>query len=551
MNINSDFNSMEAIINNTGALIYVIDLETYEIIYANNKCKEQFGDIINKVCYKVLQKNQNSPCAFCPVQQTDNHLSQSIGAVFEWENKNSINGRSYLFNTKIMHWNEKKKVKIQIGIDITLQKELEEKNLKLANFDTLTNIPNRSLIKKFIQNAIKISSRNNSYFSLLFIDLDNFKIINDTKGHDIGDFALIETIDRIKKILRENDRIGRLGGDEFIILADTSTSNESVAIEAVRSIAQKILKELNRPYIINEYTFFISASIGIVMFNESKHSDIELIKYADSAMYMAKQNGKNNFYFFDTVLQKNIEHKTKTIKEIKNALKNEEFVLYYQPQISLNKDQNIIGVEALIRWQNPKKGIVLPAYFIPVAKDSGLIIEIEKLVLKKAFKQLNEWKKDKIKKDWRLSIEISIKQLTTTNFFADIKKMFNEYDINPKLLRLQLSEKFISKDIKNILEKIEDLNKIGLSFSIDNFESSCLSLSYLKTLPIDELKISESLIYSMHEDINSKTMIQTILFIGKEFGFEVIAKGVKTEQEQNKLLTMGCTIFQQSYLISA
>ena len=551
MNINSDFNSMEAIINNTGALIYVIDLETYEIIYANNKCKEQFGDIINKVCYKVLQKNQNSPCAFCPVQQTDNHLSQSIGAVFEWENKNSINGRSYLFNTKIMHWNEKKKVKIQIGIDITLQKELEEKNLKLANFDTLTNIPNRSLIKKFIQNAIKISSRNNSYFSLLFIDLDNFKIINDTKGHDIGDFALIETIDRIKKILRENDRIGRLGGDEFIILADTSTSNESVAIEAVRSIAQKILKELNRPYIINEYTFFISASIGIVMFNESKHSDIELIKYADSAMYMAKQNGKNNFYFFDTVLQKNIEHKTKTIKEIKNALKNEEFVLYYQPQISLNKDQNIIGVEALIRWQNPKKGIVLPAYFIPVAKDSGLIIEIEKLVLKKAFKQLNEWKKDKIKKDWRLSIEISIKQLTTTNFFADIKKMFNEYDINPKLLRLQLSEKFISKDIKNILEKIEDLNKIGLSFSIDNFESSCLSLSYLKTLPIDELKISESLIYSMHEDINSKTMIQTILFIGKEFGFEVIAKGVKTEQEQNKLLTMGFTIFQQSYLISA
>lgn len=541
MHTNNNFNSMEAIINNTGALIYVIDLQTYEIIYANNKCKEQFGDIINKTCYKVLQKNQNTPCSFCPTQCTDSDFQQKIGTAFEWENKNSINGRSYLFNTKIMQWNDKRNVKVQIGIDVTLQKELEEKNLKLANFDTLTNIPNRNLIKKSIQNAIKISNRNNSFFSLLFIDLDNFKIINDNKGHEIGDFVLIETTKRIQNTLRENDIIGRLGGDEFIVLADTNTTDKNSAIEAIKGISQKILKELNKPYHINEYTFSISASIGVVMFNKGKYSDIELIKHADSAMYKAKQNGKNNFYFFDSVLQKTIEHKTKIINDIKNALKNEEFILYYQPQISLNK--KIVGAEALIHWQNSKE----PSSVMSIAKESGLIIEIEKLALKKAFEQLKRWKNDKIKKDWRISINIDIKQFITTNFATDIVIMLNEYNISPKLLRLQLSENIFSKDIKNLLY---ELKEIGLSFSIDNFESSCSPLSYLKTLPINELKINESLINSLSKDINSKSIVKTILSIGKEFGLDVIAKGVKTEQEQNMLLMMGCSIYQETQAIS-
>lgn len=547
MHTNSDFNSMEAIINNTGALIYVIDLQTYEIIYANNKCKEQFGDIVNKTCYKVLQKNQNSPCSFCPIQCTESDLLQKIGTAFQWENKNSINGRSYLFNTKIMQWNNKRNVKVQIGIDVTLQKELEEKNLKLANFDTLTNIPNRNLIKKFVQNAIKTSSRNNFYHSLLFIDLDNFKLINDTKGHEIGDFVLIETTKRIQNCLRENDTIGRLGGDEFIVLADTNTTDKNSAIEAIKSIAKKILKELNKPYIVNEYTLLISASIGIVMFNNNDYSDLELIKHADSAMYKAKQNGKNNFCFFDSVLQRTIEYRINIINEIKNALKNEEFILYYKPQISLNSNKKIVGAEALIQWQNSKEGVILSSSVMSIAKESGLMIEIEKLALKKVFEQLKEWKNDKIKKDWRISINVNIKQFIATDFATDIVIMLNKYNVNPKLLRLQLTENLFSEEIKSTLYKLKEL---GLSFSIDNFGSGCSPLFYLKTLPINELKIDESLINSLSKDINSKTIVKTILSIGKEFGFDVVAKGVKTEQEQKMLLMMGCFIYQETQAIS-
>ena len=535
---------METIVNHTGALVYVIDLQSYEIIYANNRCKEEFGNVVGKTCYKVLQKDENSPCHFCPMQKNTNASAYEIGTIYEWENKNSINGRTYLFNDRIAEWEDKRKVKIQIGVDITVQKELEEKISKLAYYDMLTNLPNRDSLKIHIQQAISNSIENRKYNSIIFLDIDNFKHVNDIKGHDVGDMVLLETKKRIQECLHREDILGRPGGDEFVILTKINSQSKQDTLQMTKALAKKILKTLQKPYLISDYTFFMSASIGIVIFNDDTSSCTELMNFADSALHNAKSNGKNKFSFFDPKLQDAIIEKAKLTDEMRLAIQNKEFTLYYQPQFYLQKTKQIIGLEALIRWNHSTRGVISPADFIPVAEASGLIIELGKWILEEGVKQLSAWQKDSIKKNWRLSVNVSIRQFETDSFIENLQQILKTYKINPNLLRLELTENLLISDIDRALEKLFQLKDMGVSISIDDFGTGYSSLAYLKTLPIDELKIDQSFICDIVTDANDEIITQTIISIGQKFGLDVIAEGVETQEQLDKLIAMGCNLFQ-------
>lgn len=539
------FEPMEAIVNNTGALVYVIDLTTYEILYANNRCKQTFGDIEGKACYEILQSGQNAPCEFCPLQQQSiNPLSLPIGTSFEWENQNSLNGHHYLYNDRIIRWKNGQLAKVQVGIDITNQKKLESELKNMTHYDTLTTLPNRLLFTIHLSNMIHHTNRSKHYAAILFIDLDNFKTINNTKGHSIGDQVLVETAKRIFNIVRQCDTVARFGGDEFVVLINTNKDDQIQATADAQLVAEKILAELEKPFYIDSCDFRTSASIGIAMFVDTKHSIEDLLKYADSAMHNAKENGRNTFRFFDPILQKMMEDRAYMLDRLRKAIENQFMTLHYQSQILVNRHQHIVGVEALLRWNDPQHGMISPGEFIPLAEESGLIIPLGEWIMREAVKQLKIWEDDPIKRDWRISVNVSYKQFEKDDFVSVIETILHEYGINSNRLRLELTESLLIKNIQEALNKINQLKALGLTLSIDDFGTGYSSLSYLKQLPIDELKIDQSFIRDLTTNRNDVIIVETIISIGQKFGFEVIAEGVETQEQYQKLLLMGCEFFQ-------
>ena len=664
------YKDMEIILESTGALVYIIDLATYEILYANNISKEEFGDVIGKTCYKVLQKNQDSPCGFCPLQQQDiNPLLLPIGTVYSWENENSINHKHYLFTDRIIEWSDKRKVKVQVGIDITKQKQLElqllkEKNdfidsfeilinstiegliiydenkyciktnsvapkllgyskeemigkyaldfiapssqefvkrviqnhnqemyeaemirkdgstfpvilrgrdlilldkkirvsaiidasdikakergiLQLAQYDSLTKLPNRLLLKELLSAMIKRVNRDKAYGALLFIDLDHFKLINVTKGHDIGDIVLVETAKRIKNCIRQIDIASRLGGDEFVVALEIEENDEDKVIDSMTIVANKILEEIKKPYLIHNFDFRLTASIGIMLFKDSNHKIDELMKFTDTAMYNAKEKGRNRYSYFDPKLQAILEQKADLAKHLREAIDKKMIFLNYQLQIiSQNEEDKVVGVEALVRWNDPKKGIIGPNLFIPIAEETGLIIPLGNWILKEVMIQLKQWEEDEIKKDWRISVNVSYRQFEQDNFVHKLKSLIEKYKITPSKLRLEITENLLIKDTQNIINKISELSLIGVTISIDDFGTGYSSLAYLKQLSIDELKIDQSFIKDILTDSNDLVIVETMLSIGKKFNLEIIAEGVETKEQYEKLVSMGCSYFQ-------
>ncbi|OHD77272.1 MAG: diguanylate cyclase [Sulfuricurvum sp. GWF2_44_89] len=539
------FDPMEAIINNTEALVYVIDLTTYEIVYANDRCKNTFGDVEGKACYRVLQLGQNGPCDFCPLQQQSvDPLSLPIGTSFEWENQNTINKHHYLYTDRIIRWKNGQLAKVQVGIDITSQKKLESELKNLTHYDTLTTLPNRLLFTVHLSNMIHQANRSKHYAAILFIDLDHFKTINNTKGHSMGDLVLVEAAKRIFNIVRQCDTVARFGGDEFVVLINTSKEDKIQATADAQVVAEKILTELEKPFYIDDYDFRTSASIGIAMFIDTEHSIDDLMKYADSAMHNAKANGRNTFRFFDPVLQKMIEERAHMINRLRKAIENNFMALHYQNQILVNRHQHVVGVEALLRWNDPEYGMISPGEFIPLAEESGLIIPLGEWIIREAAQQLKIWEEDPIKKDWRISVNISYKQFEKEDFVSVMRAILQEYKADSKRLRLELTESLLIKNTQDALDKINQLKALGLTLSIDDFGTGYSSLSYLKQLPIDELKIDQSFIRDLTSNRNDVIIVETIISIGQKFGFEVIAEGVETEEQYEQLVSMGCEYFQ-------
>lgn len=425
--------------------------------------------------------------------------------------------------------------------DVTEKKAAERKMHYLAFYDTLTGLPNRQLLFDRLTQALAIIHRESNRGALIYLDLDNFKLLNDTLGHDMGDLLLKNVAMRFSASLRQVDTVARVGGDEFVILlSDLSVLSENAVADA-KTVANHILKTLQEPFQLNNHTYYVTASIGIAMISE-RTQDVEvLLKRADLAMYKAKSLGKNSFEFFDHDLQANALTRSAIENDLRQAINDDQFQLYYQPQMDQNRQ--IIGCEALIRWFHPVNGLISPAEFIPIAEETGLIIPIGLWVLDTACKQLKEWQLNN-KSYLTVSINVSAKQFARLDFVEGVLSTIYKYDIDPTKLRLELTEGMLIDNQKDIIIKMERLKRHGITFSLDDFGTGYSSLNYLAKLPLDELKIDQSFVREMMADKNSAVIVKTIISLGQSLGLCVIAEGVETAEQEKLLVDHKCNFYQ-------
>lgn len=433
-------------------------------------------------------------------------------------------------------------------IDISIRKKTEASNYQLAFYDHLTNLPNRRLLLDRLWHAQAASERNKLFGALLFLDLDNFKTINDTLGHGAGDLLLVEAAKRISDTVRSTDTVSRIGGDEFIILLEGVNANRALAAGYAKMVGGKLLETLEKPYELHGKEVNSPASIGVTIFQGREFGFDELLKQSDMAMYESKKAGRNALRFFDQDMQLAIEKKAQMGFDLRAALKRNELIVHFQKRV--NRLGQVTGAEVLLRWQHPERGLVPPAEFIPIAEDTGLIVPIGLWVLEKACSQLKAWEKKDVTRRLSLSVNISAKEFKQDNFVEMVKSLLVKTGANPYLLELEITESLLVEDIDGSIKKMRTLKEIGLTFALDDFGTGYSSLSYLKRLPLDMLKIDQSFVRDLGKDENNEIIVQTIIQMGQNLGLEVIAEGVEDEMQRVLIEHLGCDNFQ-GYLFGA
>lgn len=426
--------------------------------------------------------------------------------------------------------------------DVTMSKAASEEIKLLAYFDPLTHLPNRRLLLDRLQQALVASERSAKKGALLFIDLDHFKNLNDSLGHATGDFLLQQVAQRLSFSVREGDTVARIGGDEFVVLLEELDAETIEAAAKTEFIGNKILVELNQPYLLASREYYCSPSIGATIFDAHQFEVEELLKQADIAMYETKNAGRNALRFFDPIMQKVINDRVDMERELRNAIVNQQFQLYYQIQVNCAGEP--IGVEALIRWQHPERGMISPAGFIQLAEDNGLIMPISQWVLDTACAQLKVWQHRADTRHLTLSVNVSARQFNQADFAEQIQALITKHAINPMLLKLELTESILLENVKTIIETMNTLKDMKIHFSLDDFGTGYSSLQYLKTLPICQLKIDQSFVRDIAVDINDQAIVRTIIAMAQTLNLNVIAEGVETEEQRQLLLDNGCNTYQ-------
>ncbi len=429
--------------------------------------------------------------------------------------------------------------------DISQQRHDEEEIYRLAFYDPLTNLPNRRLLFDRLQQAILTSCRTDQHGALMFLDLDHFKQLNDSLGHDVGDILLQQVAARLQACVREGDSVARMGGDEFVMLIESLSIYPNEAATQAEGIAHKILAALSKPYTLREHTYVITPSIGIVVFLHQHDNLDELIKKADVAMYQAKTAGRNNARFFDPTMQAAASVRVALERSMRIALERQEFVLHYQLQV--NGKGKPTGVEALVRWNHREHGMVSPAAFIPLAEETGMILTLGQWVLETACAQLVEWSKKSATSQWTMSVNVSASQFAQPAFVANVDKALKKTEANPRLLKLELTESMLVKDVEDVIVKMHEIKALGVTFSLDDFGTGYSSLAYLKRLPLDQLKIDQTFVRDLLSDPNDAAIAKTIIALGHSLNLKVIAEGVETIEQHQALMTMGCDAYQGYY----
>ena len=430
--------------------------------------------------------------------------------------------------------------------DITERKQAEEKINQLAFFDQLTGLPNRTLLQDRIKQAMASSQRSGSYGALLLIDLDYFKTLNDTLGHDKGDLLLIQVAMRLTQCVRKEDTVARLGGDEFVVVLASLSESLSEAASRIELVGEKIIAALTAPYDLKETSYSITSSIGASLFL-GQQTDIDTIhKQADLAMYKAKDVGRNSLLFFDPDMAREVLKRASLHNELREAVQKQQFVLHYQVQLA---GSQMTGVEVLLRWQNPERGLVSPGEFIPVLEETGLILPVGQWVLETACQQLAEWARQPDMSHFTVAVNISAHQLNQENFVNQVLKALELSGANPQRLKLELTESSLVNNVEDTIGKMNALKAKGVGFLLDDFGTGYSSLSYLKRLPLDQLKIDQSFIRDILVDPNDAAIAKMIVILAESLGLGVIAEGVETEAQRNSLTQLGCYAYQ-GYLFS-
>jgi diguanylate cyclase (GGDEF)-like protein/PAS domain S-box-containing protein len=431
-----------------------------------------------------------------------------------------------------------------IGIvqDMTERKTAANEINNLAYYDPLTQLPNRRLLLDRLKQALASSARSGRSAALLIIDLDNFKNINDTFGHEVGDLLLQQVGQRIEQSLREVDMVAHLSGDEFVVILEYLSEQLLEAAKQTESVGEKIRRALCLPYLLHGHEHHSTPSIGATLFNGGDLLADDLMKQADIAMYQAKKSGRNNLRFFDPRMQEEIDAHAELEGELHKAIENAEFQLYYQVQV--DSQQRALGAEVLIRWLHPQRGLVSPAKFIPLAEETGLILHMGQWVLETACDQIKAWQKNEQTRHLALSVNISATQFRQPDFVANVQLALNRHVINPRLLKLELTESLLLDDIERTIETMNELKDIGIQFSLDDFGTGYSSLQYLKRLPLTQLKIDQSFVRDLVSDSSDKVIVSTIIAMAHSLGLDVIAEGVETEEQQKFLYDNNCLHYQ-------
>lgn len=430
------------------------------------------------------------------------------------------------------------------NITLRIASNLDNKKVhQLAYYDFLTNLPNRRLLADRLNQAFVRCARSKTYGAVLSLDLNNFKGLNDSKGHLAGDELLKQVALRLQNTLRKKDTIARAGGDEFIAVLDDLGRDKEQAIQAAKLAAEKLMAAFVQPFQLQNCKYRTMPSIGICLFFGDESNEAEVLRRADIAMYQAKKSEQiNSVQLYDEALHPAIELRATLENDLAFALQAQQLLLYYQMQV--NQHQQPIGAEVLLRWQHPTLGMVSPNQFIPIAEESGMIVSIGNWVLMQACLQLKAWESSPVTSALKLSVNVSALQFSQPDFVETVTQTLQASGCNPKYLRLELTESLIVKNIDDVIDKIKVLKKLGITFSLDDFGIGQSSLSVLKRLPLDELKIDKSFINDiLHNDYDT-FIVQTIINMGKNLGHSVIAEGVELKQQKSLLEKLGCNAYQ-------
>lgn len=431
--------------------------------------------------------------------------------------------------------------------DISVNKGYEDEILNLAFYDSLTQLPNRRLLMDRLQQIIALNQRDGGYSAIFFIDLDNFKTLNDTHGHDAGDILLIEAARRLQTCIRESDTVARLGGDEFVVVINSLGDNSDDAMIHADLVGEKMRGLLSQPYEFAEFIHHGSGSIGVCIFQGNDVTVKDLFKRADTAMYEAKTSGRNAIRFFDPAMQAVLVVRMMLESNLRKALVLNQFSLNYQIQV--DADGKILGAEALLRWLHPDRGFISPLEFIPLAEQTGLIVPIGLWVMNTACAQLQDWSKHQSTSQLSLAVNVSAKQFKQADFVESIIDIIDRYQFDISRLKIELTESTILDNVEDTSEKMHLLKKIGIGFSMDDFGTGYSSLAYLQKLPLNQLKIDQSFIRDISDDENDATIVRTIISLGNNLGLHVIAEGVETIGQRQFLIDHHCRAFQ-GYLYS-
>ncbi|MGB4063115.1 MAG: EAL domain-containing protein [Azonexus sp.] len=533
---------MRAIVDNTPVEYWARDLEG-RCIMENALVVEHWGSLLGK----RPEDSGVSPEELALWQENNRRVYQ--GEVVEEEVEYQVDGQTRIFNNLVAP------IKVDgqtIGIvgfnqDITERKRNEEEIHRLAFYDSLTHLPNRRLMFDRLEQVLIGSARRNRHGALLLIDLDNFKYLNDTHGHEVGDQLLVEVANRLKTCIRQGDTAARLGGDEFVVILEDIDGAADGAIQA-ELIAGNIQAQLNHPFSLVRgpegfsIDYRCASSIGIAQFDGTTFTAKELLRRADTAMYQAKAAGRNTLRFFDPEMQAAVTHRAALETELRKAIDEQQFHLCFQVQ--MDQFGRPTGSEVLLRWVHPTRGIISPASFIPLAEETGLIVPIGHWVLATACRQLATWSQQPATAGLTLAVNVSASQFRQAKFTEQLRDLLLQTGAPAKRLKLELTESMLLEDTEAIIGRMAELKQLGIRFSLDDFGTGYSSLAYLKRLPLNQLKIDQSFVRDVLTDPNDAAIAETIVALGNSLGLDVIAEGVETEAQWRFLASVGCLNYQ-------
>lgn len=535
---------LNTILNSVDAYIYIKDPQLrYQ--YANSKVCELFGRSLDQVIGQTDSTFFNADTVN-QLRTNDLRVIEYGERVEEEEVNRSVDGRiehSYV-SVKLPLRDADGRIYALCGIstDISKRKQAEDAIHQLAFYDPLTSLPNRRLLQDRVQQLLGTLARAPHGAALMFLDVDNFKDINDTLGHDMGDTLLCQMAQRMSECIRAQDTLARQGGDEFVVmLVDLAKQPEEAANEAQR-VAQKILTRLNEPYTLGSRQYQGSVSIGVALVDAKAPSREELFKQADLAMYQAKAAGRNTLRFFNPAMQAQVMARTSLEADLHWALQHEEFVLFYQPQV--NALGQTLGFEALVRWQHPMRGLVLPGDFIGAAESCGVILPLGRWILNTACQQLVVWAGQALQSQWTIAVNVSARQFRQTDFVAQVQTVLAQTGANATQLKLELTESLLLDDVPSVVAKMDALRALGVRLSLDDFGTGFSSLAMLKRLPLNQLKIDRAFVRDMLADPQDAAIIRAIVTMGESLSLDVIAEGVELVAQRDALLALGCHHFQ-------